>query len=211
MGTKGERRRELLIRAALEHFSRDGYDGAKTKAIAESTRVTEGALSRHFPSKHDLFLAVIDSCGPKELFSEIGFDILALPAPDGFRCLLSSYLAVAWKHRRWLRVPRHEARRDDAASEALRTQREAMGRPLLNLLEAWAERGEVEASMTESLREVISTSVRGFLGRMATCRPGRWERARERFTDSLTAVLFPSHAGNGAGTRHPKATEGLRQ
>jgi AcrR family transcriptional regulator len=211
MGSKGERRRELLIQAALEHFSKHGYDGATTKAIAESTGVTEAALFRHFATKHDLFLAVIESCGPRELFSELGSDVLSLPAPDGFRRLLSSYLGVTWQHRRWLAVMRHEARRDDAAAEALRAQRQSMGRPLLHLLESWAERGEIDVSMVKAMRDVIVTSVRGFLDRMATCPPGRWERVRARFTDSLTAVLFPPHAGKAGKPRAPQTAGGPRQ
>lgn len=203
MGTKGERRRELLIRAALEHFSRDGYDGATTKAIAESTGVTEGALFRYFATKHDLFLAVVESCGPKELFSELGSDVLSLPAPDGFRRLLASYLSVSWQHRRWLRVLRDEARRGDAAAEALRTQRQSMGRPLLHLLETWAARGEIAPAMVAPMRDVAFTSVRGFLDWMATCPPERWERLRVRFTDSLTTVLFPPHANKGETPQQP--------
>ena len=211
MGSKGERRRQLLVQAALEHFSRDGYDGATTKAIAESTGVTEAALFRHFATKHELFLAVIESCGPRDLFSELGSDSLSLPAPDGFRRLLSSYLAVSWQHRRWLAVMRHEARRDDAASEALRVQRQSMGRPLLHLLEAWADRGEIDVSMVKPMRDVIVTSVRGFLDRMATCPPARWPRLRGRFSDSLTAVLFPSHATAVAGSQHSSPTGGPGQ
>jgi len=36
MGSKGERRRQLLVQSALGHFSRDGYDGATTKATAKN-------------------------------------------------------------------------------------------------------------------------------------------------------------------------------
>ena len=54
-------RRQQLLEAALEVFSRKGFDGATTKEIAAAAGVTEAIIFRHFPSKLALYTAVLDS------------------------------------------------------------------------------------------------------------------------------------------------------
>jgi AcrR family transcriptional regulator len=55
----GPRRRELIIEAARESFVEFGYDGARTKEIAERAGTREGVLYRHFHSKEELFEAAV--------------------------------------------------------------------------------------------------------------------------------------------------------
>lgn len=53
-------RREAIVDAALQVFSRLGYRGATTRELARAAGVTEVTLFRHFPSKEDLYAAVLD-------------------------------------------------------------------------------------------------------------------------------------------------------
>jgi TetR/AcrR family transcriptional regulator len=53
-------RRLQLIETALDFFSRKGYSGTTTKEIAAAAGVTEAIIFRHFPSKQDLYNAVLD-------------------------------------------------------------------------------------------------------------------------------------------------------
>ncbi len=53
-------RRLQLVETALDFFSRKGYGGTTTKEIAAAAGVTEAIIFRHFPTKHDLYNAVID-------------------------------------------------------------------------------------------------------------------------------------------------------
>ena len=55
----GAERRELLLSAAREQFSRHGYHGAATAAIAKAAGCSEAVLYRHFSSKRELLLAVL--------------------------------------------------------------------------------------------------------------------------------------------------------
>src|SRR5690242_2525510 len=57
----GEDRRKLLLRAAIESFSRQGFSGTKTKDIAAAAGVSEAILFRHFATKEDLYHAILDS------------------------------------------------------------------------------------------------------------------------------------------------------
>lgn len=49
----------LLLDAANEEFSRFGFNGATTAAIASRATVTEAQLFRHFPTKGELFRAAV--------------------------------------------------------------------------------------------------------------------------------------------------------
>lgn len=53
-------RRKVILDAALETFAEFGYHGALMDTIAERAQVTKPILYRHFPSKLDLLLAIID-------------------------------------------------------------------------------------------------------------------------------------------------------
>jgi TetR/AcrR family transcriptional regulator len=53
-------RRQQLVETALDVFSRKGFGGTTTKEIASAAGVTEAIIFRHFPTKQDLYNAVID-------------------------------------------------------------------------------------------------------------------------------------------------------
>src|SRR5512134_4047152 len=52
--------RAKLLDSAAEVFSEQGYAGASISAIADRAGVTSGALYRHFASKADLLLHVVE-------------------------------------------------------------------------------------------------------------------------------------------------------
>jgi TetR/AcrR family transcriptional regulator len=53
-------RRRQLVETALDFFSRKGFGGTTTKEIAAAAGVTEAIIFRHFPTKTDLYNAVLD-------------------------------------------------------------------------------------------------------------------------------------------------------
>lgn len=55
-----DERRSLLLSAALEVFTQAGYHQAAMDEIADRAGVSKPVLYQHFPSKLDLYLAVLD-------------------------------------------------------------------------------------------------------------------------------------------------------
>jgi len=53
-------RRRQIVRTAMELFARKGFKGTTTKEIALSAGVNEAIIFRHFPTKNDLYAAIID-------------------------------------------------------------------------------------------------------------------------------------------------------
>ncbi len=77
-----EDRRAQIIETATQLFARQGFEGTTTREIAELARVNEAIIFRHFPSKEDLYWAVIEhqcviSKGQEQLEAQlaIGGDI----------------------------------------------------------------------------------------------------------------------------------------
>lgn len=56
-----DERRAQLLAAAQEVFVANGYHGAAMDEIAETAHVSKPVLYQHFPSKRDLYLALLDS------------------------------------------------------------------------------------------------------------------------------------------------------
>src|SRR5207253_8547178 len=61
MRLKAPQRREQLIEVATKLFARHGYEATTTAAIAEAAGVTEPILYRHFKSKQELFVAIVQA------------------------------------------------------------------------------------------------------------------------------------------------------
>ncbi len=55
-----DERRAQLLASALEVFVNHGYHGAAMDEIAETAQVSKPVLYQHFPSKRELYLALLD-------------------------------------------------------------------------------------------------------------------------------------------------------
>lgn len=61
------KRREQLLDRAAELFAKHGYARATTAELARAAGVTEPIIYRHFKSKRDLFIALIERTGKQTL------------------------------------------------------------------------------------------------------------------------------------------------
>ncbi len=57
-----EDRRAAIIKAVRRVFAEKGFDGTKTRALAEAAGVSEALLFKHFPNKEALYTAMQVSC-----------------------------------------------------------------------------------------------------------------------------------------------------
>jgi len=58
---KGRGAGERILATATELFARFGYNGVSTRDVASAAHVNEVTVYRHYPRKHDLYLAVLES------------------------------------------------------------------------------------------------------------------------------------------------------
>lgn len=55
-----EEKRERVLATSLARFASNGYKGTNVSDIAKAAGISIGAVYKYFPSKEDLFMAVID-------------------------------------------------------------------------------------------------------------------------------------------------------
>src|ERR687884_459169 len=55
-----EDRRTAILEAALEVFSRRGYNGASIDEIAQAAGISKALIYEHFPSKRDLHVSLLE-------------------------------------------------------------------------------------------------------------------------------------------------------
>ena len=60
MGNKAERTRASIIKSAFKLFAMNSYDKVSLKRIETETGLSRGALLYHFPTKEEMFIAVVD-------------------------------------------------------------------------------------------------------------------------------------------------------
>jgi AcrR family transcriptional regulator len=56
-----EERRQQILDLATELFARQGFQGTTTRQIAQQVHVNEAIIFRHFPTKEELYWAVIEN------------------------------------------------------------------------------------------------------------------------------------------------------
>ncbi len=98
------KRREQLLETASTLFAQYGFAGATTAQIARAAGVTEPIIYRHFKSKRDLFVALIERASDATIAlweEEVG----SVDAPaDRLVCLIHSNPLVTPKGRAMYRV-----------------------------------------------------------------------------------------------------------
>ncbi|CAL9615991.1 hypothetical protein SUDANB58_05740 [Streptomyces sp. enrichment culture] len=58
---RSEDRRAQIVTAALDVIAEYGYERTTQAAVAERVGLTQQGLQHHFPSKEDLFVAVLEA------------------------------------------------------------------------------------------------------------------------------------------------------
>jgi len=182
--------RAQLLESAAEVFSEQGYVGASISAIADRAGVTSGALYRHFESKADLLLHVVDQAVHGIPLSE-KLASGGRTTPQFFSELVSAYAAPSLRRLRRLAIEIHAAAsRDQNAAELLSDFNRRTHRALRERLERCIESGalpaELDAQRTASLLLVL---VMG-LAHLDTLEPTllgdrTWTRFLERSVERL--------------------------
>lgn len=63
-----ERRKNQILEAAIQVFSKKGFEGSTTKEIAKKAKVSEGTIFRYFRTKKDILVQMLNILVDQTLF-----------------------------------------------------------------------------------------------------------------------------------------------
>jgi AcrR family transcriptional regulator len=142
-----EAHRTRLLEAAAAEFAEAGVDGANVNRISLAAGLAKGTIYNYFPSKRDLFLAVVEAASAQAAAGGEALDGDA-PMADRLRAILKSDVEWVREHEDFARVlvrealagdPRHQAGIVAAAAPFVERVRE--------IIAAGIERGEIRAEL----------------------------------------------------------------
>lgn len=185
-------RRAQLLQVAQELFARDGYHHVSMDDIAEGAEVSKPVLYRHFPSKLDLYLAVVDHRG-EALVHRID-EALAQIRPDSggravVRAIVGAYVEfVEQAGQSFSLLFESDVTRDSDVRERVQhasvQAAHAIGRGLREV-----------AALPPAHAELLSTALVGMAQVAATSRYRTQEVSVDGAVDLVTALAWRGIAG----------------
>ena len=153
-GPRGRGAGERILSTATELFARFGYNGVSTRDVASAAQVNEVTVYRHYPRKHDLYLAVLES----EL-QQLRFrgDLLAriAEAPDGRTALVRAFelLTKTLMHRpEILRLLQYSAlEMNESFDPLVRKHLGELIEVVARYLEPWITNGELRGTNAKTV------------------------------------------------------------
>jgi AcrR family transcriptional regulator len=118
--TKGEQTRQEILAAATRLFLSQGFTATPMRQIAHEVGITPGAIYNHYPSKDQLFTAVLQDSAPYDEVFALWNNMEADSAEDMVRQMFRASLAYATDHQDYLQLALIDAQeRDGVALAAL--------------------------------------------------------------------------------------------
>jgi AcrR family transcriptional regulator len=103
--------RERILEAGLKLFSKHGYLGATTKAIAELAGVSEVTLFRYFPSKEKLFGEIINRYSFLPALKGLVFELKGTAYRDALSEIAARFIERLHERRDLIRIMHSEMHR----------------------------------------------------------------------------------------------------
>lgn len=195
---KASDRRRQLLEAAIDCFAQFGYRGTTTARLAKAARVSEPVLYRHFASKHDLFVALLDRVG-REVRRDWRRAISPLSSPmDQLRVLLRLNPATTDPRTKQLYQVIFSAqveRQEPMIQIALQRHYEQYARFLANIIKRAQRAGQVRADVSANgLSWQLVHAAIGFAMIKLLDIPGH---ATPAFVEQAIGLLMEQLAGRG--------------
>ncbi|HKG36224.1 MAG TPA: TetR/AcrR family transcriptional regulator [Solirubrobacterales bacterium] len=92
-------RREAILAAALDAFATGGYHETSLEDVAERAGISKALIYEHFPSKRDLFGALLDTYVGELMHRVVGTITAAEPGEERLRAGIESFLAFVEERR----------------------------------------------------------------------------------------------------------------
>jgi AcrR family transcriptional regulator len=185
------RSRAAVLRAATDLLAEGGAAAMTVDAVVARSGVAKSTIYRHWPSRDDLFVAVIESNAPRLPDPEPGADVLT-----ALRATMRS-LAASLRDPDWARlVPamlllRHHVDDVKALEERLEVRRNEV---LASLMARAAAEGVIDADvdLPEAINHLLGPLVLAHLTESVTIDDGFADRTLDRFLAAYRPAAAPA-------------------
>jgi AcrR family transcriptional regulator len=144
---RAERKRSDVLTAARRRFMVEGYASTGMEAVARDAQISTATLYAHFPSKADLFQAVVEEAGREfsaRLEEAVGYDGDSAQQLRKFTLAYASFMGDPFV-KSLFRLVAAERRRFDGVARAFYDQaRDLIGARLIDLLERMEAEGALK-------------------------------------------------------------------
>lgn len=160
--------RATVLEAATKCFGDYGYEGCSLDVIARAAGITKGAIYTHFPSKAELFMAIIAYAYKRPMLMAASLKD-RLPCVDGILAILGECARnrdYPIEHKLWAEIL-SVAQRDRAIGEVFLKCEAQLQLFIENWLREAAQKGELAADLDKrSIAEVLFVLGHGALARV---------------------------------------------
>ncbi len=190
---RGRRRREQILDAATELFRRRGFPGTGIDEIGEAAGITGPGIYRHFSSKDEILLGVLDRIW--DLLRPVVDEVADLPPTQALERLIAAHLTLALDHRAELLILARELR------HVPEDYRRAAQRNDARYVDAWAEAiVGLHPGLDRTDARAAARALTGLLGSPAA-EPRSRRLPKERYRHVLTDMAWAALQGLDQRTR----------
>jgi AcrR family transcriptional regulator len=177
-------RREAILAAAVDVFSRSGFQGASIDAIARRAGISKALIYEHFPSKQDLRAAVLED-HVAELFRRLAESAATdEPGEVRLRAGVEAFLAFVEERRAgWRMIFRDAA--DPAVARVVAGLQEQVTLAVAALIAADPAAAASSEPDREVRIEMLATLLTGAVQSLALWWDDHAELPRERIADAV--------------------------
>ena len=182
-------RREAILDAAMEVFSRGGYHGSSIDQIAQAAGISKALIYEHFPSKRELHGSLLEA-HVGELFGRLAASAEMGGEPeDRLRRGLDTFFAFVEERRDAWRMLFRDAVDPDVADQFQRVQAQATGL-ITALMEADPDMPPADDPERHLIVEMLAQQLSGAMQSLANWWFDHQHVPRERLVQSAVAFSW---------------------
>ena len=187
-----EERQYQILEAAMEVFVINGYANTRMDDIVQKSGLSKGALYHYYPSKKDLFIALIDHwevyCFP-DFYSRNGADRTASETLKDF----SKALLDVFREKKYVFLAEVEFWALSNQDEEINERSKSLYKKLLNLFELVLQKGVRTGEFREIDTKAVSLIIlTGFQGINWFCIFGEDQVSPENYVEESMNILIKS-------------------
>lgn len=139
-----DKTRSVILKAAINEFSKNGYGGATVEKIVQRAKRNERSLYYHFGNKEGLYIAALEFLYEKQMLAEQALKLSDVPAVEAIRKLVRFTWSYYRDNPEYLSLLNTENLYKAAHLKKSSARMKGIFSPKMKLLEEILERGASE-------------------------------------------------------------------